>query len=254
MRGFMAFIKKELLEQVRTYRLWILLAVFLLFGMMSPLMAKLMPEIFSSLDMEGVVIQVPEPTVYDAYAQFFKNFTQMGILVVLLVFGGTLSNELSKGTLVNILAKGLPRRTVLLSKYVAAVLVWTAGYALAIATDYGYTVYLFPGEGVTNLFFSLFCLWLFVCFVIALIMLSSTVAPGSFGGLILSAVSLVIMLMLGMVPETEQYNPITLASINTALLDGTKSISGLTITISITLVLILSCLITSILIFEKKKL
>ncbi|HHV11426.1 MAG TPA: ABC transporter permease [Clostridiales bacterium] len=254
MRGFMVFIKKELLEQVRTYRLWILFAVFLVIGMMSPLMAKLMPEIFSSLDMEGLVIQVPEPTVYDAYAQFFKNLTQMGILGVLLVFGGTLSNELARGTLVNILAKGLPRRTVLLSKYAAAVLVWTAGYALAIATDYGYTVYLFPNGGVANLFFSLFCLWLFVCFVISLILLSSTIAPGSFGGLILSAVALVVMLMLGMVPKAGRYNPVTLASVNTALLEGAKSVSDLTITVSITVVLILSCLIASILIFEKKKL
>ncbi len=254
MRGFLAFIKKEMLEQTRTFRLWILLAVAVLFGMMSPIMAKLMPEILFSVNMEGMVLQIPQPTVYDAYTQFFKNFTQMGILVILLIFGGTLSNELSRGTLVNILAKGLPRRTVLLSKYVTAVILWTLAYALAFVTDYGYTLYLFPEADVKHLFFSLFCLWLFVCFVISLIMLSSTIAPGSFGGLILSAVSLVVMLMISMIPKAEKYNPITLASVNVALLKGTKPIGELTLTISITTILILICLTGAILIFEKKKL
>ncbi|MDF2512637.1 MAG: rane protein [Herbinix sp.] len=254
MRGFYAFIKKEFLEQIRTFRLWILLAVAVLFGMMSPLMAKLMPEILSSMNMEGMVIQIPEPTVYDAYTQFFKNFTQMGTLVILLIFGGTLSGELSKGTLINLLAKGLPRRTVLLSKYVAAVIIWTVAYALAFVTNYGYTVYLFPETDVKNLFFSLFCLWIFVCFVISLIMLSSTIAPGSFGGLILSAGALVVMLMVSIIPKAEKFNPITLASVNVALLEGTKSVSGLTLTVSITILLILGSLIASILIFEKKKL
>ena len=254
MRGFIAFIKKELLEQVRTYRLWILFAVAVLFGMMSPLMAKLMPEILSSMNMEGMVIQIPQPTVFDAYTQFFKNFTQMGVLVILLIFGGTLSGELSRGTLVNILAKGLPRRTVLLSKYVSAVIIWTVAYALAFATDYGYTIYLFPDADVKNLFFSLFCLWIFVCLVISLIMLSSTIAPGSFGGLILSAVSLVVMLMISILPKAEKYNPITLASVNVAVLEGAKPLSELTLTVGITIILIVVCLLASILIFEKKKL
>lgn len=44
MRGYLAFVKKELLEQVRTYKLLILLLVFFIFGMLSPLMAKLMPK------------------------------------------------------------------------------------------------------------------------------------------------------------------------------------------------------------------
>ena len=54
MRGYLAFVKKELLEQVRTYKLLILLLVFFIFGMLSPLMAKLMPEILSQMPMDGI--------------------------------------------------------------------------------------------------------------------------------------------------------------------------------------------------------
>jgi len=254
MRGFAAFTKKEFLEQLRTFKWLIILAVFFLFGVMSPLTAKLLPEIFAGMEMEGMKIVIPEPTVIDAYSQFFKNVTQMGMLVLLLVFGGTLSNEMMKGTLINILAKGLPRCTVILSKFVAAVALWTAGYLLAAVTAYGYTVYLFQDAPVPNLAFSIFCLWLFGCFLLALIFLSSTITSGNFGGLILSGAALVIMLMINILPKAEKYNPITLASKNVALVSEAQSVNGMLLTVVITCFLIVVCLVGSISLFAKKKL
>ena len=167
MRGFIAFTKKEFLESLRTYRCLILISVFFLFGMMSPLLAKLMPEILAGVEMQGMSIMLPEPTAMDAYSQFFKNMTQMGILVLLLVFGGMLSGERSRGTLVPILAKGLQRHTVLLSKFISAVMLWTMAYITAAVVNYGYTRYLFRATVVNSLAFSLFCLWLFGCLILA---------------------------------------------------------------------------------------
>lgn len=253
MRGFLAFTKKEFREQARTYKWLIVLSVFFLFGLMSPLLAKLTPVLISSMDMGGVTLTLPKPTAMDAYAQYFKNMTQMGIVVLLLIFGGTLSNELVKGTLVNILAKGLSRAAVLLSKFTAAVILWSAGFLLSAVTNYGYTVYLFGGVRVPALIFSMFCLWLFGCFIIALILLSSTLTAGSFGGLILSAVTLLILLMVNILPKAEKFNPVTLASKNTALLNGTVKGDSFYLTIGITVALTVLCLVISILIFRKKK-
>lgn len=253
MRGFLAFTKKEFREQARTYKWLIVLSVFFLFGLMSPLLAKLTPVLISSMDMGGVTLTLPKPTAMDAYAQYFKNMTQMGIVVLLLIFGGTLSNELVKGTLINILAKGLSRAAVLLSKFTAAVILWSAGFLLSAVTNYGYTVYLFGGVRVPALIFSMFCLWLFGCFIIALILLSSTLTAGSFGGLILSAVTLLILLMVNILPKAEKFNPVTLASKNTALLNGTVKGDSFYLTIGITVALTVLCLVISILIFRKKK-
>lgn len=253
MKGFAAFTKKELLEQLRTYKWLIVICVFFIFGMISPLLAKLMPEIFKGMKVEGMEMIIPEPTIMDAYGQFFKNLTQMGMLVLLLVFGGILSNELMKGTLVNILAKGLPRHTIILSKYVAAVVLWTIGYLLSAVTAFGYTTYLFKNETVENLVFSFFCLWLFGCFVIALILLSSSITSGNFGGLILSVVALGVMIMINALPIVVKYNPVTLASKNVALLNGTQTVSGLLITVLTTSGLIVVSLFASILLFGKKK-
>ncbi len=254
MKAFLAFTKKEFLEQLRTYKWLLVFSVLLVFGMISPLLAKLMPDLIGSMKLEGMKIVIPEPTIMDAYAQYFKNLTQMGILMLLLVFGGTISNEIMKGTLVNILAKGLPRHTVILSKYTAAAALWTAGYVLSAITAYGYTCYLFPDAPVQNLIVSLFCLWLFGCFVIALIFLSSTLTTGNFGGLIVSAITLILMLTVSSLPGTAKFNPVTLAERNTALLDGTQSVEGLMITLILTVLFTLGCLCSSILLFQRKKL
>jgi ABC-2 type transport system permease protein len=254
MKSFLAFTKKELLEQVRTFKLLIIVSVFFLFGMLSPLTAKLLPELLSGMTIEGMVITIPEPTAMDAYTQFFKNMTQVGVLILLLVFGGTLSGEITKGTLINILAKGLHRNTVILSKYTAAVLLWTLGYVISALTSYGYTVYLFKHAMEPNLIFSFFCLWLFGCFIIALIFLSSTLTGGNFGGLVLSAAALIILLTINVIPKVEKYNPITLASKNVALLTGAIEAEKLLVTVVLTCIFTIGGIILSLAIFKRKRL
>ncbi len=125
MRAYVAFIKKEGLELVRTYKLLLMILIFFAFGVMSPLMAKLMPDLMSQLVTEGIEISLPEPSAIDSYAQFFKNLTQMGLMVIVLMFSGTLTQELGKGTLVHLVTKGLAKSTVLLAKYTVSGLSWT---------------------------------------------------------------------------------------------------------------------------------
>jgi ABC-2 type transport system permease protein len=43
MTHYIAFLKKEIVESIRTYKLFIMLVVFLMFGIMNPLVAKLNP-------------------------------------------------------------------------------------------------------------------------------------------------------------------------------------------------------------------
>ena len=54
MNGYIAFVKKEFMENIKNYRFFILFAVFLTFGIASAFLAKFTPEILSALaaDME----------------------------------------------------------------------------------------------------------------------------------------------------------------------------------------------------------
>ena len=60
-----AFLKKEWMEAVRTGRLWILLLVFALFGIMNPAIAKLTPWMLELMgeQLAGTGIRVGEITV-----------------------------------------------------------------------------------------------------------------------------------------------------------------------------------------------
>jgi len=252
MKGFLAFTKKEFMEQIRTYRLLIMFSVFFLFGMMGPLMAKIMPEIIADMEIQGITLIFSEPTAMDAYSQFFQNINEMGIIVIVLVFGGVISNELTRGTLINILAKGLPRHSVILSKYVASLVLWTVSYLVSALTNYGYTAYLFENSTVENLFFSLLCLWLFGGFVLSLIFLSSALTGGNFGGLILTAIALGSLLLINIFPWAQKFNPVYLSSHNLELLSGTLSPSEVIQPLVITILLIVVCLYASILLFRKK--
>lgn len=218
MKGFAAFAQKELLELLRSFRMPILLAVLLLFGMMSPLFAKLTPELLKSLSGSGVTVTLPPVVMADAWAQFFKNVGQMGLIVLLLLFGTSLPQEISRGTLLIPLSKGLSRGAVVLAKYGAALACWTAGYALAALVCCGYTQMLFGRFAPPRLVPALVCLWLFGAFLLALLELFGTAVPGSFGGLLLTALAAGVLLALDAFPRLRGWNPATLATRSPALL------------------------------------
>src|SRR6185312_4648285 len=75
MEGFSVFLRKEWREAVRSNRLLVVAAVFLVLGIISPLTAKYTPELLKAIGtgQPGVTITFPTPTVNDAIAQFIKN-------------------------------------------------------------------------------------------------------------------------------------------------------------------------------------
>ena len=254
MKAYIAFVKKEILEQIRTSKLLILVVVFLAFGIISPLLAKLTPEIFKMIPMEGISITIPEPTALDSYGQFFKNVNQMGIVILILMFGNTLSNEISRGTLINMLTKGLSRSTVIAAKFTANAGLWTLAYAVSFFTMYGYTVYLFPNDSVPQLFVSVFCVWLFGLFLIGLLLLGTTLTKGNLSGILFVVLIIVAMFILSIIPKVSVYLPLALVTENMSLINGSLAISKLYITIGITVIATIVSLVASAYIFRTKQL
>lgn len=252
MRGYIAFIQKELLEGIRNYKILILLLAFFVLGMISPLLAKLMPEMLSGMEIEGMTITISDPVAMDSYTQFYKNITQMGTVVLLLVFGGTLSGELSKGTLINVLTKGLSRDSVILAKYTMMILMWTGVYSITAAIFYGYTAFLFPKDEVSHVFYAFFMFWLFGVFLFALLLLGSVILRGNYGGILFTVIVLAVLLIVSMFPQCERFNPITLASINCSILEGSKRVGDTVIPMLITIASSIGSILLSLLLFRKK--
>lgn len=132
-------LRKELLEYWRTYRAVVLGVVFVIFGILSPAAARYMPDILAVLDTQGMVIQLPPPTVADANAQFVKNMSQIGAIALILIAMGAVSRERDKGTVAFTLSKPVPRGAFLLSKALALLIITWAALALAAMVHAYYT-------------------------------------------------------------------------------------------------------------------
>lgn len=254
MKQFMVFTKKEFKESLATYKLYILLAVFLIFGIISPLFAKILPDVLGSMEDTGIVIQITDPTVMDSWAQFFKNIGQMGMLVIAIIFSGIMSNEFSKGTLINLLTKGLTRKTVVLSKMFSASALWTISYLLSLGVCAAYTAYFWNLDGLHHVLLSFTALWLFGELLISLLMLGGTLFNNNFGGLLSCFAVVVILNLVGIIPNSAKYNPVSLAGGTLNLLSGAQEASDFIPAMIICTVLIIAIVITTILIFNKKRL
>lgn len=253
MRAYLAFTKKEILESIRTYKLLIMFMVFMFFGMLAPLTAKLTPKLLESLMTDNMKIIVSEPTAFDSWAQFFKNVSQMGIIVVTILFSGMMTSEYNRGTFINILTKGLPRRTVILSKFTVASILWTVSYLICFTLCYLYTLYFWSGAGISNLIFSVFCLWLFGILLIAVILLGGVIFRSNYGCLMLVVVFIAALLLLNIAPSFQRYNPISLATKNMGLLSRDKVVKDLIPSIIISVAAAILSITTAIGVFNKKQ-
>ena len=178
---------KELRQAWRTRRVLVIWAVFLAFGMLSPLLARFTYEIVSS--MEGAEMfagLIPPPTIADAMTQYLKNLSQFGFILAILLAMGAVVGEKERGVAPMILSKPMARWAFIASKFAAQFTVYLAGFLLAAIGAYYYTLFLFGPLEVGNflLLNGLLLLWLLTFVALSLLgstLGKSTVAAGGIG-------------------------------------------------------------------------
>jgi len=141
MRGFTAFLSKEFVETIRTWRLFALPGIVLFFAVSGPPLAMLTPELLASVagSQPGVIIAFPEPTYVDAYAQWVKNLSQIVVFAVVIVFGGVVSTEVRAGTAALVLTKPISRTAFVLAKFAASLAFVTAVVVIGALVTWGVT-------------------------------------------------------------------------------------------------------------------
>ena len=119
MTAFIVFVEKEVREILRTWRIWVLPGILLLFAVSGPLLARFTPELVqaavgSNQQLSG--LKIPTPTYLDSYAQWLKNLTQLFEIALIIVYGGVVSGEVRSGTAALILTKPLSRPAFVVAK------------------------------------------------------------------------------------------------------------------------------------------
>jgi hypothetical protein len=117
--GFWAFARKEAVEIVRTWRIWVLPSILLFFAVTGPVTARFTPQIIGAVGGTQLAgLKLPAPTYVDAYLQWAKNLTQIALIAIIVIYGGLVSSERKSGTAVLVLTKPLSRTAFVVAKAV----------------------------------------------------------------------------------------------------------------------------------------
>lgn len=184
MSGFAAFVRKEAVEIVRTWRIWVLPGILLVFALTGPVTAKYTRDIIASVggsQMAEVAKAIPTPTYVDAYAQWIKNLSQIALFAIIIIYGGLVSSESKSGTAILVLTKPVSRAAFVVAK----ALVHSAFLALTVLAGtlitWGGTALMFGSAPAGQLFAAAGSWLVFGVFFVAVMTLLSVLVDSQAG-------------------------------------------------------------------------
>jgi ABC-2 type transport system permease protein len=226
--GLTLFLGKEFREILRTYKIWVVPAIFLFFGLLSPVAVKLLPELLKpQMEAQGIVIELPLPKAADSFLQFYKNLAQLGMLAIILVSMGLVSEERSRGILELLLAKPLSRTAVIVSKFVAQTVLVGGSIILGAAACYFYTLALFEGGRLLPFVQGTVLFLAYDALIIALALFFSSVLRSQIAAGGLALISFFLLSTLPLIHRLfAEYSPSVLTSLANDIVAGKADFSA----------------------------
>ena len=251
-----AYLKKECMELTRTGRLLILGIIFLLLGIMNPAIAKLTPWLYETMQdsfaEQGLVLGEVTVNAMTSWTQFFKN-ALMAVIVMALMSSSSFTGEYQKGTLIQVVTKGLSRRKIFFSKLLMGYATWTMMLIIYSGVTWGYNMFFWGDDEVHDVFAAIILLWLFGILLMSLLSMFGALAGNSGHVLLGTGGVFFIAIVLGYVPSIEKYLPMKLMD-GLQLMNGTAEFSDFSGVIILSSILIVICAIIGMAAFDRKKL
>lgn len=251
-----AFLKKEWVEMIRTGRAFLMFLIFVLFGIMNPAIAKLTPwmmEIMAeSLEESGFVLTAVSVDAMTSWAQFYKNIP-MALLIFVLLESGIFTGEYQKGTLIQIVTKGVSRRKILASKSIMAAGTWSIGFFLSYGITWLYNMYLWDNGIASSPLFAAICWWLFGMCITAFLIFFSTISETNVQVLLGTGTAAGVLYLLGLFPKLAGWLPGKLME-GMSILQKTAVPADYRAAFITAGAGILVCVLASVLCFDRKKL
>jgi ABC-2 type transport system permease protein len=246
--------RKEWMEALRSYKFLIVAVVLVLFGLTSPLVAKVLPNVLSSALPQGEEIAkiIPPPTVWDAVAQYVKNMTQFSVILAVLITMGAIAQEKDKGTAALMLVKPLPRGSFLGAKFLAFGTIFAISILIAGIGAYYYTMLLFETLNVLHWLVLNVFLFVYVMVIVAITLFCSTItrSQAAAGGITVAIIA--AGLIIGIFHNIGQYLPGELNTWSVRLLHGDNTASWPALGISLGLIVLF--LVAAWLVFRRQEL
>ncbi len=242
MSGFGVLLKKELKEQLRSYRLLIVCAVFMLFGLATPLLVKYLPELIKVAG-EEVRIEMPPPTAVQALQEYADSMIQIGVLVAVLVTMGAIAREREQGTAAMTLTKPVGRGAFVVAKLVAVSATFAIAIAAGAAACYLYTIVLFGEANAVGFLTSNLLMGLFFVVCLSITMLCSSFFKNQLAAGGAALLITIVLALISALPWIGPFMPGKLASWGAALVAGSGASAWRALAVSLALVIL--CIVAS---------
>lgn len=249
MKQLKILLYKDWLELLRTKKIIVIGCVFIFFAILSPVSAKMLPEIIKAVS--TVTLDIPKPTIYDSYAQFIKNIGQIGVYVMIIALGGLIANEKKNGMYINLKMNGVHTSNFILSKLVIQILVIGAIYITCIALFALYNLILFKQAFASPSLLAFLGFFLYIIFVLCIITFFGSITKSSMSTIMLSFVVTFILMLFDLF-AFGKYLPNYLLSASLLVLKDTTYIDIIIINSLITLSLSLLLVFMSIRLYRNK--
>lgn len=214
-------IRKELLEAIRSYRILWMPAVFLLLGVMQPIISYYLPDIIASAGgmPAGTVIEIPVPTGPEVLAETLSQYNTLGALVIALSFMSAISGERSAGTASLVLVKPVSHGVFVSSKWAAGSLLTFLSFALGYLGAWYYTSLLIETVDIGRVAGSLllYALWLILIGTLTLLF-SALLRSGAGAAAAALGAAAVISIVSGLWADTLAWSPGRLSAYAASLL------------------------------------
>lgn len=251
---YFAAVRKEITQQWRTKRFLVMLAVFLVIGLGSPMLIKMLPELVKQEPGgEELVKLMPPPSAAQAVGNYIEMIGTFGFFLAILLGMNAVAGEKESGTASLILSKPMPRWVFVLSKFTAQLLIYISGFLAGTVAVFYCTVVLFgPMDIVLLIKINLILLlWMLTYAGVALFssVIGRTVVVAAGMGFGLS----VLLGLARNIPHYGKWSPSGLMAWATELAVNPGKVALNPGALVGSLVVILICLIGSMVIFERQE-
>ncbi|QVK20525.1 ABC transporter permease subunit [Mycoplasmatota bacterium] len=248
-------IKYDLNYLLKTKKFIIISVVVGIFSLLSPIMAKYLPELLNSLmTPEGIQITIPEPTVMDAYRQYFSDMNETILFVILFFAISIFISEKTKGMLPLILSKPISRRDYIISKFITLIILITISQIIGILGFSLYTYVLFDEIAFGSFLLSNIPQLLYFVFVISICLFFATIHKSYLAALLSSfGVYFVLALLSVITVGPFKYFPVSLTKLFSQIILNVADVKDILISLAVTLVMIIGLVYGSIKIFTNQE-
>lgn len=214
----MSLWKLEVLRLWRTQRWLILLAVFVSFGVLGPLTARYLPDLLEALGEEAAG-SFPAMTAVDGITQYIGNAAQIGMLAVVFVAAAALAFDANPEMAVFLRTRASVR-DIVVPRVVISAGASTAAFGVGLVIAYVLTGILLDWLDALAVVEGGALFGLYLVFTVAIVALVASFIRSVPGVAMLSVGILIVLALVGLVPQIAPWLPSELVGATDVLVRG----------------------------------